>query len=356
MAAIKELSKSLVQPLLAVVIGLLTGALVIAAVGESILGTYQEMWKGAFGSFYFFTSTLARATPIMLIALGLSLAFRAGVFNLGAEGQMVLGAVSAALVAIYLPAPGMIKIVAGIFAGMAVGGFWALLPGFMEARFRIPLLISTLLFNYIAVLFASYLVTEPFRDRSGSAALAQTVMLEKSAWLPKLFAGMSVHVGFLFAIVAALLLFWVLRFTPFGYEVKMLGQNSLFAQYGGINRIRVMLTGMFASGGLAGLAGTVEVMGAHYRFVDGALSVPGFAWTGLMAALLANSHPLGIIVTSILLAAFQTGAMGVERNTDVPLELASVIQAVLILFISAKFSYDWWKKRKAKGGESHGAL
>lgn len=356
MAAIKELSKSLVQPFLAVVIGLLTGALVIAAVGESILGTYQEMWKGAFGSFYFFTSTLARATPIMLIALGLSLAFRAGVFNLGAEGQMVLGAVSAALVAIYLPAPGMIKIVAGIFAGMAVGGFWALLPGFMEARFRIPLLISTLLFNYIAVLFASYLVTEPFRDRSGSAALAQTVMLEKSAWLPKLFAGMSVHAGFLFAIVAALLLFWVLRFTPFGYEVKMLGQNSLFAQYGGINRIRVMLTGMFASGGLAGLAGTVEVMGGHYRFVDGALTVPGFAWTGLMAALLANSHPLGIIVTSILLAAFQTGAMGVERNTDVPLELASVIQAVLILFISAKFSYDWWKKRKAKGGESHGAL
>ncbi|MED1800385.1 ABC transporter permease [Brevibacillus porteri] len=356
MAAIKELSKSLVQPFLAVVIGLLTGALVIAAVGESILGTYQEMWKGAFGSFYFFTSTLARATPIMLIALGLSLAFRAGVFNLGAEGQMVLGAVSAALVAIYLPAPGMIKIVAGIFAGMAVGGFWALLPGFMEARFRIPLLISTLLFNYIAVLFASYLVTEPFRDRSGSAALAQTVMLEKSAWLPKLFAGMSVHAGFLFAIVAALLLFWVLRFSPFGYEVKMLGQNSLFAQYGGINRIRVMLTGMFASGGLAGLAGTVEVMGAHYRFVDGALTVPGFAWTGLMAALLANSHPLGIIVTSILLAAFQTGAMGVERNTDVPLELASVIQAVLILFISAKFSYDWWKKRKAKGGESHGAL
>lgn len=356
MAAIKELSKSLVQPFLAVVIGLLTGALVIAAVGESILGTYQEMWKGAFGSFYFLTSTLARATPIMLIALGLSLAFRAGVFNLGAEGQMVLGAVSAALVAIYLPAPGMIKIVAGIFAGMAVGGFWALLPGFMEARFRIPLLISTLLFNYIAVLFASYLVTESFRDRSGSAALAQTVMLEKSAWLPKLFAGMSVHAGFLFAIVAALLLFWVLRFTPFGYEVKMLGQNSLFAQYGGINRIRVMLTGMFASGGLAGLAGTVEVMGAHYRFVDGALTVPGFAWTGLMAALLANSHPLGIIVTSILLAAFQTGAMGVERNTDVPLELASVIQAVLILFISAKFSYDWWKKRKAKGGESHGAL
>ncbi|MGN7469176.1 ABC transporter permease [Brevibacillus sp. SAFN-007a] len=355
MAAIKELGKSLVQPLLAVVIGLLIGALVIASVGESILGTYREMWKGAFGSFYFFTATLARATPIMLIALGLSLAFRAGVFNLGAEGQMVLGAISATLVAIYLPAPGIVKLVAAILTGMAAGGLWALLPGFMEARFRIPLLISTLLFNYIAVLFASYLVTEPFRDRSGSAALAQTVMLDKSVWLPKLFAGMSVHAGFLFAIVGAVILFWVIRFTPFGYEVKMLGQNPLFARYGGINGVRVMLTGMFASGGLAGLAGTVEVLGAHYRFVDGALTVPNFAWTGLMATLLANAHPVGVVFTSILLAAFQTGAMGVERNTEVPLELASVISAVLILFISAKFSYDWWKQRKAKGGESHGA-
>lgn len=354
MAAVKELCKSLAQPLLAIVIGLLTGALVIAAVGEPILGTYQEMWNGAFGSFYFFTSTLARATPVMLIALGLALAFRAGVFNLGAEGQMVLGAVSATLVAIYLPAPGIVKLLAALITGIVVGGLWSLIAGYMEAKFRIPLLISTLLLNYIAVLFASYLVSDPFRDTSGSAALAQTVMLDKSVWLPKLFSGMSVHAGFVLAIVAALVLFWVIRFTPFGYEVKMLGQNPFFAQYGGINRIKVMLTGMFASGGLAGLAGTVEVLGAHYRFVDGALTVPNYAWTGLMATLLAKSNPIGVIFTSILLAAFQTGAMGVERNTEVPLELASVIQAVLILFISAQFSYDWWKKRKAKGGESHG--
>lgn len=354
MDAVKQLCKSLVQPILAVVIGLVTGALVIAAVGESIVGTYQQMWNGAFGSFYFFTSTLARSTPIMLIALGLALAFRAGVFNLGAEGQMVLGAISATLVAVYLPAPGMVKMLAALVTGMAVGGLWSLMAGYMEAKFRIPLLISTLLLNYIAVLFASYLVTEPFQDKSGSAALAQTVMLDKSVWLPKLFPGMSVHAGFLFALVAALLLYWVIRFTPFGYEVKMLGQNPFFAQYGGINRNKVMLIGMVASGGLAGLAGTVEVLGSHYRFVDGALTVPNFAWTGLMATLLANSHPIGVIFTSILLAAFQTGAMGVERNTEVPLELASVICAVLILFISARFSYDWRKKRKAKGGESRG--
>ncbi|WP_035296324.1 ABC transporter permease [Brevibacillus thermoruber] len=356
MEAVKKLCKSLVQPLLAVAIGLLTGAVVISAVGESILDTYQQMWKGAFGSFYFFASTLARSTPIMLIGLGLSLAFRAGVFNLGAEGQMVLGAVGATLVGLYLPGPGLVKMLAALATGVAVGGLWSLLAGYMEAKFRVQLLITTLLLNYIAVLFAGYLVSEPFQDKSGSAALAQTAMLEKSVWLPKLFAGMSVHAGFLLALAAALALFWVVRFTPFGYEVKMLGHNPFFARYGGIDKDRVMLVAMFASGGLAGLAGTVEVLGAHYRFVDGALTVPGYAWTGLMATLLANSHPIGVVFTSILLAALQTGAMGVERNTEVPLELASVIQAVLILFISAKFSHDWWKNRKSKRRESHGVV
>jgi ABC-type uncharacterized transport system permease subunit len=112
---------------------------------------------------------------------------------------------------------------------------------------------------------------------------------------------------------------------------------------------------MFVSGGFAGLAGTVEVLGAQYRFVDGALTVPGYAWTGLMATLLANAHPIGVVFTSVLLAALQTGAMGVERNTDVPLEIASIIQAVLILCISAKLTYQWWKRRK-KGGASHGAV
>ena len=139
----------------------------------------------------------------------------------------------------------------------------------------------------------------------------------------------------------------------------MLGYNPFFSDYGGINRTRMMLLSMMLSGGLAGLAGTVEVLGMQYRYIDGALTIPGFAWTGLMAALLANSHPIGTAFGAVLLTALQTGAMGVERNTDVPLEIASVIQAVIILFISAKFSYSFykkWKKEKPKKkeGASHG--
>ncbi|WP_134685846.1 ABC transporter permease [Brevibacillus migulae] len=352
MEALKQLRNSLLQPLIATAIGLAAGAVFISIVGASITETYQQMWNGAFGSFYFFMSTLARSTPILLIALGLAMAFRAGVFNMGAEGQMVLGALSAALVALYMPGAGVIKLLAALITGIVVGGLWSLLAGVLEAKFKIQLLISTLLFNYIAVLFTSYLVSDPFQDKSGSAALAQTAMLEKSVWLPKLFPGMTLHAGFVIAIVAAVGLFLLFRFTSFGYEVKMLGSNPFFALYGGVSQKRVMLISMFVSGGFAGLAGTVEVLGAQYRFVDGALTMPGYAWTGLMAALLANSNPIGVIFASIFLAALQTGAMGVERNTEVPLELASVIQAVLILFISARFTYAWWKKRK-QGRESH---
>ncbi|MCK9906457.1 ABC transporter permease, partial [Frankia sp. Cpl3] len=120
------------------------------------------------------------------------------------------------------------------------------------------------------------------------------------------------------------------RYTVFGYEVKMTGQNPLFASFGGVNRGKVMFLSMLASGGLAGLAGAVEVLGTQYRYVDGAFTIPGYAWTGLMATLLANSNPLGTTLAAILLAALQTGAMGMERNTEVPLEVSSVIQAVLI--------------------------
>ncbi|MGE5703710.1 MAG: ABC transporter permease [Clostridia bacterium] len=339
---------SLLHPLVAVLIGFLAGAVAIAASGAPVLETYGEMWKGAFGNFYFFTSTLARATPIILIGLGISLAFRAGFFNLGAEGQMVLGAVAAALTALYLPGPGIVKLLGAIIAGVIAGGLWSTLAAWLEAKFKVDLLISTLLLNYIATLFAGYLVTEPFKDNTGSAAMAQSMMIDKSAWLPKLFAGMTVHVGFIIALAAVVLLYVVFRRSVFGYEVNMLGQNPFFAAYGGVNRGRVMLLSMFTSGALTGLAGTVEVLGMQYRYIDGALTVPGYAWTGLMAALLANSHPIGTAVAAILLAALQTGAMGMERNTEVPLEVSGVIQAVLILFISAKFTYTFFKRRKER--------
>ncbi|GAE32258.1 ABC transporter permease [Halalkalibacter hemicellulosilyticus] len=337
---------ALVQPLFAIFIGLLVGAIAMRALGEPVIETYSELWKGAFGNLYFVMSTLARATPILLIALGVSIAFRAGAFNLGGEGQMVLAAVSAALVALYLPGPGFVKLMGAVIVGFAVAGGWSALAGWMEAKFKVQLIISTLLMNYIAVLFASYLVSHPFQDRDGSAALAQTKLIDASAWIPKILTGMSVHYGFIIAIVIAIGLFVTFRYSAIGYEVNMLGKNPFFTSYGGVHRTKVMLISMFVSGGIAGLAGVFEVLGSHHRFVDNALTVPEYAWIGIMAALLAKSNPIAIVFSSIFLAALHTGSLGVERNTDVPLEIASVIQAVLILFISAQLTLTWIKALK----------
>ncbi|WP_036719784.1 ABC transporter permease [Paenibacillus harenae] len=337
----------MVQPLLAVIVGLAAGAIAIAVVGGSVPETYAEMWKGAFGSFYFFTNTLSRATPIILIGLGVALAFRAGFFNLGSEGQMVLGALSAALTAIYLPGPAWLKLIAALIAGIISGGIWSAFAGWLDAKYRMNLLITTLLLNYIATLFAGYIVSYPLKDRTGSAAMAQTMMIDKSVWLPKLFKGMSLHYGFIIAAVCAVLLFLFMRYTVKGYEIRMLGGNPLFASYGGVQRGKMMLLSMFVSGGFAGLAGSIEVLGTQYRYLDGALTTPGYAWSGIMATLLAGSHPLGTAIAAILLAALQTGGMGMERNTEVPLEVSNIIQAVLILFVSAKITYSFIKRRKA---------
>ena len=167
MNRVKETLRGLVQPLLAVLIGLLAGAVAILVVGGSVVDTYAEMWKGAFGNFYFFTNTLARSTPIILAGLGVALAFRAGFFNMGAEGQMVLGGLSAALTALYLPGPGWFVCIAAIVAGIIAGGVWSLFAGWLDARFGMNLLITTLLLNYIAIYFGGYMVSYPFKDRTG---------------------------------------------------------------------------------------------------------------------------------------------------------------------------------------------
>lgn len=341
-----------VQPLLAVIIGLLGGAIAISLIGGSVIDTYAQMWKGAFGNFFFITNTLTRATPLILVGLGVSIAFRAGFFNMGSEGQMILGALSSAMTALYLPGPALFKLLAAILAGIIAGGIWSAFAGWLDAKFRMNLIITTLLMNYIAALFAGYMVAYPFKDKTGSAALAQTMMIEKGVWLPKLFQGMSIHGGFIIAIALAVLLYLFIKYTVAGYEIRMLGYNPLFAGYGGVNRGKVMLVSMFASGGFAGLAGAIEVLGMQYRYTDGMITNPGYAWSGIMATLLSGAHPLGTAIAALLLAALQTGGMGVERNTSIPLEISSVIQSLLILFVTAKFSYTLWKRRKGGKGDA----
>lgn len=350
----KESIQALLRPLLAIALGLLVGAIAIWATGHSVSESYAALIKGAFGNKTYIGSTLARSGTIALAALGVAVAFRSGAMNLGGEGQLVLGGLATALTALYLPLPAPAAIPVALLAGALAGALWALLPAWLETKFQVSLLIGSLLLNYVGVLMASYLVSGPFRDRAGGGALAQSPLIPKVAQFAPLVPGTRLHLGLVLTVILAVVIWFVLMRTVTGYEWRMTGLNPGFAQYGGIDRVKGMLTAMMASGAIAGLAGAIEVMAIHHRYIDGNLTRPGFAWSGVMAALLADNHPLGTLLTALLLGAIQIGSTGMERTTEIPVEISSVVQAVIVLFVSVRITAGWWKRSKQRRAASHG--
>lgn len=278
-------------------------------------------------------ATLGRSTPTVGMGLSTAVALRGGLLNLGGEGQMVLGGLASSLAALLVPAGfDPLALPMALLAGALAGGLYAVFAMFLEARYRVPILISTLLLNYPARYLASYVVTHPWRDVA--SGMAQTARIPEAARLP-LLPGGRLHAGSVLILVLILVAAWILRRTKAGYELRMTGLNVGFARYGGIEVGRLGYGVMLTSGALAGLVGAIEVLGVHHRFIDGALTSPLYAWTGLMAALLAGSAPLGVLLAGFLFSGLQTGGFGMERRAGVPRELAQVIQALVVLLVAA---------------------
>lgn len=332
-------------PLIAIGGAILIGAVIMLLTGHNPLEAYWSMLLGAVAgpNLANLASTLARATPIVGMGIAAAIAFRAGLPNLGGEGQMVLGALTSALIGLYVPLPAPILIPLAMVGGMVVGGLWALLPAWAQFRVGVPLLISTLLLNYPARYFASYMVTQVVRDVP--SGMPQTYMIDSSLRFMKIGTGTQLHVGIFITLAVVLLTWFVVNRTVVGYRLRMLGLNSQFTRYGGVNMNRMGYGIMFVSGAVAGLVGAIEVFGVNYRFIDDALVSPQYAWVGLMSALLVNSSPLGVLLAGLFFSAVQTGGFGMERATEVPRELARVLQALIILLIAAQSSFSFGKTR-----------
>jgi general nucleoside transport system permease protein len=267
----------------------------------------------------------------------MGLAFRVGLFNLGGEGQMVLGALATAVVAHALDgAPAIVVIVAAFVAGALAGGAWGALPGWWEARFRVPLVVTTLLLNYVAALFAAYISLYPLRDKTGGSTVAQTAPVPEGAQLPIVVSGTPLHLGVVAVVVLPLAVAWLLSRTSLGYAMRMTGLNRGFAEAGGIPMRRTVVSTMALSGALCGIAGTLLVLGATFRYVDNSVVGPGTAWSGLTAGMLAAFNPVLTAVAGAFLAALQTGGTGLQLRTNVPLQLVNVIQAVIILMVAIR--------------------
>jgi len=310
-------------------------ALVIALMLEPSLWqmtlAFIDGATGGRNHFNFF-STLSRTSLIGGMALSVLLSFRAGLINIGGEGQLVVGGLVAALVAIYVPGPGLLIGALSLLAAMLAGGLWALLAGFFERVLSVPLLVGSLLLNYPASFIASYLVSHPLRDVN--SGIAQSHRIPHDTYLQR-FSGTILDYGVLLMAAIGLAIIVLDRTRVFGYRARMQGISPAFARASGFPTGRMYYQILFGSGAIAGVVGFVAVFGIAHRYVDGMLVIPLYAWTGVVAVLLTRVNPLWVLPAAFLFAALQTGAAGLERSAGIPREMAQVVQGVIILFLAA---------------------
>lgn len=344
---------TLIAPVLAIIVSFLLASMLIVWTGESVPEAFAAMARGAFGSQFALTETLARAIPLAFTGLAAAVAFRARFWNIGAEGQLYLGALTATMIGtgwITLPAPLMIPLL--MLAGAAAGAVGLLLPWFLKVRMNVDEVVTTLLLNFVILLFAGFMLEGPLRDPM-SMGWPQAAPIIDSGVLPALLPRTRLHAGAIIAVLAALLVWLMLRYSRFGFQLRALGLNPDAARHAGIFPARTFFFVAVLSGALAGMAGVSEVAGLKgYLTLD--LS-PGFGYTGIAVAMLANLHPLGVVLSAIFLAGVSVGADSMSRAVNVPsyiadIMVASAVLCVLVGLMLSRFRIRIPSRAKSSGG------
>lgn len=325
-----------------------TAAIVVLSVLLLEAGGYDSsvalkaLWNGSLGSTYALTSaTLVRATPLILTGLAVALAFRAGVFNIGAEGQLLVGAAISAVIGVKLTAAlGVLTLPAELVAGTVAGALWAGIAAWLRSRFRVLEVISTIMLNFVALHAVGYLVRGPLQEPL--RIYPQSDVLADVAQIPKLIPGTRLHWGLVAAVVTAVLLWWVLRYTAVGFRLRAAGANPHAARSAGlINVGRVTVAAFLLSGALAGFAGAVELTGVTFALYEN-ISL-GYGYTAIAVALLARLNPLAVIGTGLFFGALEAGASAMQRDAGVPAAFVSVVEAGIVLAVIAfdRLREDW---------------
>ncbi len=327
-------------PLLAIALGSL---FIILAKGNP-LAAYGALLHGALGSVQGFSETLTQTTLFIFAGLSVALAFRAGLFNIGAEGQLVVGALCAALVGAHVHAAKPLEVPMCFAAGALGGAFWGFLAGFLRARFGASEVITTIMLNYIAYLGVNYLVAGPLR---GSSLAPETSTIDAAAMLNPIIPGTRLTAAFPFAIVVAVAVWWWLKRTVSGFELRTVGHSERVARYAGISARAVIVKTMMLSGALAGIGGACEVLGLLHRF-NAQLS-PGYGFTSIAVALLAQSNPLGVIASGLFFGVLANGALSMQAQALVPKDLVSIIEGLIILFASANWMGAQFALHRTRG-------
>ncbi|MBC7093381.1 ABC transporter permease [Candidatus Bipolaricaulota bacterium] len=325
----------------AIALALGVGAAVCAVAGYSVPAVYRELVRGAFGGRYQLFQTLTQATPILFTSLSFVIAFRCGLFNIGAEGQLYVGAFAAAWAGFTLELPPVLHTVVCLLFGAVAGGLWGLVPGWLRARRGANEFVTTMMLSYVAIYLTSWLVS-PRGPYHGTQWANQTVRILRSAELPRFMAGAQLSWGIAVGAMVAVLVWYFIFRTPRGYQIRAVGQNPQAAEYGGIDVSGSMILALTLAGALAGLGGAAEILGTHRRFIE--FFSPGYGWDGIAGGLIARAHPIAAILAAILMGALRAGGMAIDRAGVAPADLAAVIQGIVILFVVAPELIRWLRR------------
>jgi ABC-type uncharacterized transport system permease subunit len=332
---------TLALPLAAIAVTMLLCSGLIALAGTNVLTAYAILFRSAFGSSVNLTETLVKAAPMVFTGLAVAVAFRAKFWNIGAEGQLLAGAVASAWIGAF-PMPGPLAMAAMALAGATAGALVALVPAVLRVRFKVDDVVSSLLLNSVVYFAIMALIEGPWKDPFSGYPISPPI--EDSANFSVFVEGTRLHLGVLAAALAAAAVWLLIARTTLGFAIRVTGENAEAARYGGIPVGRVLLMTALLSGALAGLAGVGEVGGVHYQVMSD-LS-PGFGYSGIVIAMLAGLNPLGVLPTAIFFAAVMTGAEAMSRATGVPAFLADVLQGTALLAMLVALLFARYRLRR----------
>lgn len=340
-------------PLVAVPVAFLVGAIMLVLLRANPLEAYGALLGGAFGDVSGLTQTLVKATPLLLVGLGVVIAFRGGVINIGGEGQMIVGALATTAVAVGLRDwPGWLLLPLCMVAGGISGGVWGGIPGILKARLGVNEILTTVMMNAIAIQFANFMLRGPMIDPAEIEAgtrIAQSALLPNQVWLIRLVPRTLLHGGAILAVVLAVVVFIFLWRTTIGYRIRAVGLNPLASRYAGIPVPFYQALALILGGVFAGLAGAVEVLGVQHRMLEGLSG--GYGFSGIVAALFGSLHPLGLIPASVLFGGLLVGADQMQRTVQVPAALIdTLLGLVVLLVVGSKI----WASQRARRRELHG--
>ena len=338
-------------PVLAMVIALVVGVLLLLLLGTDPIEAYSALIQGALGNVSGITQTLTKATPLLLVGLGICIAFRGGVINIGGEGQIVVGALAATAFGVgFSNLPALILLPLTLISGAAAGLIWGGIPGLLKARLGVNEILTTVMMNQIALRLMNFLLRGPLLDPEHVAAgtsIPQSAALPESIWLPRLVPRTLFHSGAILAVLLALAVYFLLWRTTIGYRIRAVGLNPHASRYAGIPVPKYVTLSLALSGMLCGLAGAVEVLGVHHRMLEGLSG--GYGFSGIVAALFGKLHPLGAIPASALFGALLVGADKMQRAVQVPSALAIALQGLVVLFVVSSDLYVRRRTRRRVG-------